>query len=86
VLDDLIALAKTAESPRAYEVVSTMLKTFADLELNIMDLHKKRIEVLKGTPSQEAGTINNNQNNYYVSGSSRDLTALLTDDENHDET
>jgi valyl-tRNA synthetase len=77
ILDDLIAIAKASDSPRAYEVVATMLKTFADLEGSILDLHSKKADIEKktGTGKQEADTITNTQNNFFV-GSPRELIEM----------
>lgn len=77
VLDDLIALAKASDSPRAYEVVATMLKTFSDLEMSILDLHGKKADIDKKTnaPAQQAGVINNVQNNF--TGTTKEINALL---------
>ena len=41
-LEDLLMIAKAAESARAFEVVSTMMKTLVETNLAIMDLAKKR--------------------------------------------
>ena len=79
VLDDLIALAKASDSPRAFEVVATMLKTFSDLEMSILDLHNKKVDIAKksgvSNPAQSADTINNTQNVFV--GSTKELNEYL---------
>lgn len=77
VLDDLIALAKASDSPRAYEVVSTMINTFAELENKIMDLHKKKADIQKTSGTvQKADKIENKQNNFFV-GSHKEMSLLI---------
>lgn len=41
-LEDMKDLAKQSESPRAYEVMSTMMKTIADMTKDLYDIQKKR--------------------------------------------
>lgn len=40
-LEDMKDLAKQSESPRAYEVMSTMMKTIADMTKDLYDIQKK---------------------------------------------
>ena len=40
-LEDMKDLAKQSESPRAYEVMSTMMKTIAEMTKDLYDLQKK---------------------------------------------
>lgn len=46
-LHDLLAVAKESESPRAYEVVATLIKTLSDTTKELLDVHKKRKEIKK---------------------------------------
>lgn len=41
VMENLTDLAKESESPRAYEVLATMMKTIADTTKDLYDLQKK---------------------------------------------
>lgn len=45
VLDELIIVAKETESPRAYEVASTLIKTVTDAAKDMVDLHKKMKDI-----------------------------------------
>lgn len=44
-LEDMKDLAKQSESPRAYEVMSTMMKTIADMTKDLYDIQKKTKEL-----------------------------------------
>jgi hypothetical protein len=73
-LDNLIAFAKSAESPRAFEVVSGLIKTTADVAKNLSDLT---------AGNKKPDTQNNTQNNIFV-GSTAELQKLLKDtNKNH---
>lgn len=50
-LEDIKDLAKDLESPRAYEVLATMMKTISDVTRDLYDLQKKAKEMR--TPSQK---------------------------------
>ena len=63
-LKDMIALAKQSESPRGYEVASTMMKTLLDANRDFVDIsmkkkyHREEIE----TPKEAAQTNITNNN------------------------
>ena len=82
-LETLISLAKASESPRAFEVLSTFIKTLSDANKDILDINKKRIEIKKiengGTlePAQKGNVTNNN---LFV-GTTADLQKFLRDRE-----
>ena len=61
-LEDIASIAKQSESPRAYEVMSTILKTVIDANKDLLTLAKSKKEIKQlpagtGTPP---GTVNNN--------------------------
>ena len=73
-LDNLIAFAKSAESPRAFEVVSGLIKTTADVAKNLSDLT---------AGNRKPDNQTNTQNNIFV-GSTAELQKLLKDtNKNH---
>lgn len=81
-LEEMIEVARATEHPRAYEVFSTMMKTMADVNGNLVDLHKKHKEIKKSDiPALSTGTTNNN---VYV-GSTADLQKMLMKDITPDE-
>ena len=79
-LDELILLAKNSEQPRAFEVVSTLIKALADTNKDLLDIRKKKIDIDKArgiVKTDESGkTITNN--NLFV-GSTAELQKFLKD-------
>lgn len=69
--DELIEIAKMAESPRAFEVVSSTAKTMADVAKQLVDLHDSR-----KSPTQNAETKIGNVQNMMVT-TSEDLIKAL---------
>lgn len=73
-LEDMVEVARATEHPRAFEVLSGMMKNMADISNNLMDLHKKKKEFNKSDkPEQLAGPTTNN---VFV-GSTTDLQRML---------
>lgn len=69
----MMELARESEHPRAFEVLSNMMKQNAEIADRLMELQKKKKEVrldVKGLPNKLT------QNNVYV-GSSTDLQRML---------
>lgn len=62
-MDEMMLVARATEHPRAFEVLSTMMKTLADVNGNLLDLHKKKKDIEKkemiGLPPPVGGTTNN---------------------------
>lgn len=55
-------VAEESESPRAYEVLSTLLKTMSDINIQMLDIHEKKKKIKSSTeqPNTSSGsTINN---------------------------
>jgi len=75
-LEDMMEVARATEHPRAFEVLSGMMKNMADISGNLMDMHKKRKEFhTTDKPAAIAGTTNNN---VFV-GSTTELQRMLQD-------
>jgi len=74
-LDLMIEVARESEHPRAFEVLSGLIKNLADTNDKLMDLNKKQKE-LKTPNKHEAKQITNN--NVFL-GSTTDLQRLLQD-------
>lgn len=55
-VESLTDLAKESESPRAYEVLATMMRTIADTTKDLYDLQKKTKD-LKGEDKKEATNV-----------------------------
>lgn len=71
-LESALKVATESDSPRAYEVVAILLKTMADLNNNVLDVHKKA----KDTTAAPATKITQTNNSVFV-GSTKDLQNLL---------
>jgi hypothetical protein len=74
----MIEVARESEHPRAFEVLSTMMKNMADVNDKLMDLNKKNKEInTKDEPKQVGHTTNN----LFV-GTTTDLQRLINDEKN----
>jgi len=71
-MEDMIHVARESEHPRAYEVLSNMIKNVADVNDKLMDLNKKNKEITRPDKKQ----VENQQNNFFV-GSTADLQKML---------
>jgi hypothetical protein len=71
-LDLMMEVARESEHPRAFEVLSGMIKNIADVTDKLMDLNKKNKEIL-AEPKAEQEVTNNN----VFIGSTTDLQRLL---------
>ena len=58
-LEDIIDVAKQSESPRAFEVVTNLLKTMVDANKDLLELAKKQKQ-LEDVKDEGPKTINNN--------------------------
>ena len=74
-LEEMMEVARATEHPRAFEVLSGMMKNVAEVNGNLLDLHKKKKEYNKEDALKELpqGTTNNN---LFV-GSTSDLQRML---------
>jgi hypothetical protein len=72
-LDELISVASQSQHPRAYEVLSTMIKTLADTNKDLLNIAKTKKELEGDSQTQQTKTINNN---LFV-GSTSELQKLL---------
>ncbi len=77
-LDLMIEVARESEHPRAFEVLSNMVKNLADVNDKLMDLNIKNKDISK-EDREEVKQITNN--NVFL-GSTADLQRLLQDEEN----
>jgi ubiquinone biosynthesis protein Coq4 len=74
-IDLMLDLARESEHPRAFEVLSNMLKQNAEVADRLMDLQKKKKEV-RLIDQKQIPNGNMTQNNVYV-GSTTDLQRML---------
>ena len=72
-LELMIEVARESEHPRAFEVLSGMIKNISDVNDRLMDLNKKKKALDK---KEEIQKIANTTNNLFV-GSTTELQKLL---------
>lgn len=72
-LEGILKVATESDSPRAYEVLATTLKTLAEINVNLMDVSAKHAQATKTN-------INHQTNNSIFVGTTKDLQSLLKKD------
>lgn len=77
-LEEMMDLARASEHPRAYEVISTLMKTLVDANKDLVAMNEKRQK--DKSPQEEKNVTNNN---LFV-GSTSDLQQMLKDLRNDD--
>ena len=78
-VEEMIEVAKQSEHPRAYEVLAKLIKDTADTSGQLMDLHRKEIQIDKLiNPNPVALPTPGTTNNLFV-GSTTDLQRMLKD-------
>jgi|TARA_R110000851_G_scaffold180458_1_gene328075 hypothetical protein len=73
-IDGILEVAQEGDSPRAYEVAAQMIKTVAEANKDLIDLHKKMKELNK---EEIVNNQNNTTNNAIYVGSTKDLQDIL---------
>jgi hypothetical protein len=73
-LEGIVRVATEGEHPRAYEVVTQMIKAVSDANKDLLELHHKMRIIRNDT--NEPKTINNTMNSIFV-GSTKDLQDLI---------
>ena len=71
-IEEILKVAKAGDSPRAYEVVSQLLKTVADMNKDLIDLYQKTKLAKK-----EEVKVNHTTNNSIYVGSTSELQDLI---------
>lgn len=76
-MEEMMEVARATEHPRAFEVLSNMMKNISDINGNLMDMHKKK----KDFEQKEQKVLPQGQttNNVFV-GSTSDLQRMLQDE------
>ena len=81
-LEQMLDVAKASEHPRAYEVVSTIMKTLVDANKDLVAMSTKKVESEEKANSESPNGLTTN-NNLFV-GSTNELQQLLKDMKNND--
>ena len=71
-IDGILEVAHEGDSPRAYEVAAQMIKTVADCNKDLLELHKKMKDL-----NREETNYNSTTNNSIYVGSTKDLQELV---------
>ncbi len=79
-LDLMVEVARESEHPRAFEVLSGMIKNVADVTDKLMDLNKKNKDIVTDPKTKNLEGVTNN--NVFI-GSASDLQRMLQ--ENNEE-
>jgi len=74
-IEMMMEVARESEHPRAFEVLSGMIKNVSDVNDRLMDLNKKMKDI---TGEEKAARIETTNNNVFI-GTSTDLQRLLKD-------
>ena len=82
-LEQMLDVAKASEHPRAYEVVSTIMKTLVDANKDLVAMSTKKVESEEKASSESPNGLTTN-NNLFV-GSTNELQQLLKDMKEKDE-
>jgi hypothetical protein len=72
-IDGILQVASEGESPRAYEVAAQMIKTVADANKDLIELHEKMKKIRSDTPQAQRNVTNNS---LFV-GSTKELQDLV---------
>jgi len=72
-IDGILEVAQEGDSPRAYEVAAQMIKTVAEANKDLLDLHKKMKDIRK----DDSGPSSVSQTNAIYVGSTKDLQELV---------
>jgi len=72
-LEDMIEVARESEHPRAFEVLSGLMKNTADINDKLLDLNKKHKDI---NVKEEPKAVGQTTNNLFV-GSTTDLQRML---------
>jgi len=75
-LQNLIRIANDSQHPRAYEVATQLMKTMSDLNKDLMEIHKKELELTKPDESQQGSGGINVKNAVFV-GTTKELREHL---------
>lgn len=78
-VQEMVEIAKQSESPRAFEVVSTLMKTLLDANKDYVDISSKKKFEKGDKPQQETNVTNNN-----LIVSTADLLKMMKGDGNAD--
>ncbi len=74
-LDNLLQIATASEHPRAFEVAAGLIKNMADMNKDLLDIQKKKKDLLPKSESNSGGNVNVDKAVFV--GNTTDLIKLL---------
>jgi hypothetical protein len=80
-VSDILDVARASEHPRAYEVASNLIKTMAEMNKDLLDIQKKKIELTGEKPKTENQQTINVDKAVFV-GSTTDLIKKIKEQKN----
>lgn len=83
-IDGILNVASEGESPRAYEVVSQLIKTTLEANESLVNLHKKIKDIEHISESKPGDSANITNNSIYV-GSTKELLDMIRKNKNQDQ-
>lgn len=75
-IDGISLVASETQHPRAYEVLATLIKSVADVNKDIMSIHKQMKDI-KGEKEQPKGPSTVTNNSVHFVGSTKDLQDMI---------
>ena len=84
-IDEMMEVAKSSEHPRAYEVLSKLIKDTGDVADKLMDLNKKSVDIKKAQEQPAALLPGQTTTNVFV-GSTAELQRLIHQENEKDVT
>jgi len=76
-IDEMMEVAKSSEHPRAYEVLSKLIKDTGDVADKLMDLNKKSVEIKKAQEGGPAALLPGQTTTNVFVGSTAELQRLI---------
>jgi hypothetical protein len=76
-LTSALDVAKQSESPRAFEVVGSLVKQLADINHQLLDLSEKRQKLVQKSSDDQNQQKNVTNNNAFFVGSTAELNKLI---------
>jgi hypothetical protein len=83
-INEILLIAKQSQQPRAFEVIATLLKATADINNDLMESHKKKIDLKPEEAPHSKGVAGITNNNLFV-GSTAELQQMLENMKKKDE-
>jgi hypothetical protein len=80
-IEELIMIAKQSQHPRAFEVIATLIKATADVNSDLLAVHKKKNDLRPSQATHSKGVSTVTNNNLFV-GSTAELQEFLDQQQN----